>query len=200
MAPKTKIAVAVAAVLGVAALGLIVLAHKGQAAAAAQDNSANMGGFPNLLFSPSAGPSQISTGGSTQTDTTTGMTSAPDSAASSVMAALTAAQSQITASNSVAYNTNATQLFAALPGALASVGLTDFAATQQQDATGKTSLDVHSTYKQPPAPAPVIVSNPINAAARYLTNNPDVANDSYFGSRPLEHFQKFGQNEGRTWG
>lgn len=35
---------------------------------------------------------------------------------------------------------------------------------------------------------------------RYLQMYPDVANDSYFGSRPLEHYRRHGQSEGRTWG
>lgn len=35
---------------------------------------------------------------------------------------------------------------------------------------------------------------------QYLSMYPDVAKDPYFGSRPLEHYQKYGSKEGRTWG
>lgn len=40
----------------------------------------------------------------------------------------------------------------------------------------------------------------LNAMQQYLQDNPDVAMDSYFSSRPYEHFQRHGQAEGRVWG
>lgn len=38
------------------------------------------------------------------------------------------------------------------------------------------------------------------SAQNYLQMYPDVARDPYYGSRPLEHYQKHGSKEGRTWG
>jgi hypothetical protein len=40
----------------------------------------------------------------------------------------------------------------------------------------------------------------MNAMQQYLQDNPDVASDPYFSSRPYEHFQRHGQAEGRVWG
>ena len=37
-------------------------------------------------------------------------------------------------------------------------------------------------------------------AANYLANNPDVAKDPYFSARPMEHWERFGKNENRSWG
>lgn len=37
-------------------------------------------------------------------------------------------------------------------------------------------------------------------AQAYLMANPDVAADSYYGKNPLDHYNQFGRNEGRTWG
>lgn len=36
-------------------------------------------------------------------------------------------------------------------------------------------------------------------AANYLSQNPDVAADPYFSARPLEHWERYGKNEGRSW-
>lgn len=38
------------------------------------------------------------------------------------------------------------------------------------------------------------------AGQAYLAANPDVAADAYFAQHPLEHYQKYGQGEGRAWG
>lgn len=172
LGPKTKIALSVAAVLGVAALGLVMLANRSTSASASDSSG---GGFPNILFSPSAGPAQIATSGSVQTDATTGLPGAPDSGMNSILAALSAAQSQITANATSGYNTNATDLFKQLPGTLSAAGLTDFFASQTQDA-GKTELITHAIYKAPPPAATqpqTVIQNFINNAAPAPFNNYD---------------------------
>lgn len=40
----------------------------------------------------------------------------------------------------------------------------------------------------------------MTAEQAYLAANPDVARDAYFGNKPLLHYQKYGQAEGRKWG
>lgn len=34
----------------------------------------------------------------------------------------------------------------------------------------------------------------------YLIANPDVARDPYFAANPMEHYRRYGQAEGRSWG
>lgn len=38
-----------------------------------------------------------------------------------------------------------------------------------------------------------------DAAAQYLRDNPDVANNPEYRNNPLKHFQDYGRNEGRGW-
>lgn len=54
-----------------------------------------------------------------------------------------------------------------------------------------------SDVSVPQAHAPPATYDP---EAAYLKANPDVARDPYYGTRPYEHYMRFGQGEGRSWG
>lgn len=140
---KKKIAIAVAAVVGVGALGLILLSHRASAQAQADSSQpSDASQFPAVLMSSAAQPSQIATGASSIADPTTGPTSAPDTSLSAIAAALAGMKSQ-TANN----------LFASLPSALGQQNLTSYSVSQTSP-EGTTSLTASATYNPPPPPPP----------------------------------------------
>lgn len=151
------------------ALYLVYVAHQAANAAAAQQSDPTAGAassLPNVLFttgggatSPAlmtgSGNSGVATGGSTIADGTTSGSTVADTSLAAISAALQSGIAAVASSTTQALNKNATDLFKDLPASLSAAGLTDFSATQAQDATGKTSLDVAATYRSsatPPAP------------------------------------------------
>lgn len=146
LGPKTKIAMGVAAALGVLALGVTLIAHS--RAQGAQDTaSGDTSSFPGLLFAASPTPSQIATGGSTMGDGTTGLMPAANSSLDSIAAALSAALAQITANKDTVYNTNAASLFSQLPKTLSGASIEDFLAD-----FGGFNVHAHVTYRSSATP------------------------------------------------
>lgn len=163
--PKSKMTIAVGAVLGVAAIAFVVHMHNSANAASAAASDTTGGGFPTLLYTSGAGASTISTGGGVQSDPTTAQTPAPETGSGSILAALQAAIAQIGSAASQTYNTNYTDLFAQLPDKLNKNNLDalDFKGTQGADGTTSLIASVHYrdnapnyTDVVPNAPAPTV--------------------------------------------
>lgn len=160
---KNKIMIAVAAALGVAAVGFVAYAHAG--ASAAQESTDGGGSLPSLLYA--TGGSSVPTLPTSSTSVATQNPSpAPASSDNAILASLQGLMAQITASSNIAYNATASDLFAKLPGDLSTNNMDSFTATQSQ-VNGVTSLTTSATYRSPASTPPGAVVETIQPDADF---------------------------------
>lgn len=152
---KKKLVISIGIILAGGAVIYIAYTHAQSANAQA---AADQGGaLPTLLYTTGSGGGATLPVQSSSLDTGANAAPAQDTGLAAIVAALQGTIAQIEASTNVAYNATASDLFKTLPVSLSVANIQGITASQEQTASGKTTLQANVVYNPlpvPPAPAP----------------------------------------------